>query len=113
MRMSGSTSVTVLNIDDRITQLQLAQGTLNIRVRRLDPNQVLKSTRRILRLRCASPATTGSMVDPDGDATTILVRNGEGEVFGEGAAYMLTRGNRIASRERGCAITSRSPAARR
>jgi hypothetical protein len=29
IRMSGSTSVTLLNLEDRVAQVQLAQGTLN------------------------------------------------------------------------------------
>jgi hypothetical protein len=30
IRMGGSTSVALLNLDDRVTQVQLAQGTLNV-----------------------------------------------------------------------------------
>src|SRR6185369_11866002 len=39
IRMNAGTSVSILNLDDGITQLQLTQGTLNVRVRRLAPNQ--------------------------------------------------------------------------
>jgi hypothetical protein len=42
IRMSGSTSVTLLNLEDRVTQVQLAQGTLNVRVRRLGPQEVFE-----------------------------------------------------------------------
>ena len=38
VRMSSSTSVSILNLDDRIAQLRLSQGTLNVRVRRLGRN---------------------------------------------------------------------------
>ena len=41
IRMNAGTSLSVLNLDDRIVQLQLTQGTLNVRVRRFEPNQVL------------------------------------------------------------------------
>ncbi len=34
IRMSGATSVNVLNLDDSVVQLELAQGTLNLHVRR-------------------------------------------------------------------------------
>src|SRR5450756_1833630 len=37
IRMNANTSLSVLNLDDRITQLQLTQGILNVRVRRLAP----------------------------------------------------------------------------
>src|SRR4249919_3989661 len=42
IRMSAGTSVAVLNLDDRVAQLQLTQGTLNVHVRRLDANQVFE-----------------------------------------------------------------------
>src|SRR5207244_8932049 len=38
VRMGSSTSLTLLNVDDRVVQLQLAQGNLNIRARRLGAN---------------------------------------------------------------------------
>src|SRR5512141_3331381 len=42
IRMSAGTGVSILNLDDRITQLQLTQGALNVSVRRLEPNQVFE-----------------------------------------------------------------------
>ena len=42
VRAGGATSLTLLNLDDRITQIQLSQGTLNVRVRRLDRGQVVE-----------------------------------------------------------------------
>ncbi len=42
VRMNGSTSVAVLNLDDQIAQLQLTQGALNVRVRHLEPNQIFE-----------------------------------------------------------------------
>jgi hypothetical protein len=39
MRLGGGTSVTLLNLDDRIAQVQLSQGTLKARVRRIGRNQ--------------------------------------------------------------------------
>ena len=42
VRLGASTSLTLLNIGDRVTQLQLAQGTADIRVRRLAPGEVFE-----------------------------------------------------------------------
>ena len=42
LRINAGTSVTVLNLDDNIAQLQVTQGTMNVRVRRFDPNQVME-----------------------------------------------------------------------
>ena len=36
IRIGSETGITFLNLDDRTVQIQLAQGTLNVRVRRLD-----------------------------------------------------------------------------
>src|SRR5471030_1848404 len=40
--MGSNTSVTLLNLDNRVAQLQVAQGTLNVRVRRLGPRDVVE-----------------------------------------------------------------------
>ena len=42
VRMDAGTALSVLNLDDRIAQLQLTQGTLNLRVLRLDPGQMFE-----------------------------------------------------------------------
>ena len=40
VRMNAGTSVSILNLDDQITQLQLTQGALNVRVLRLERDPV-------------------------------------------------------------------------
>src|SRR5207248_5864609 len=39
LRIGDQTSLSLLNVDDRIAQVQLTQGELDIRVWRLDPDQ--------------------------------------------------------------------------
>jgi len=89
IRMNASTGMSILNLDDRIAQLQLSQGTLNVRVRRLDPNQVLEVDTPNLAFTLRQPGEYRIEVDPDGNATTIVVRKGQGEVYGEDAAYVI------------------------
>ena len=89
VRMNASTSVSVLNLDDRIAQLQLTQGTLNVRVRRLEPNQVFEVDTPNLAFTLRQPGEYRITVDPDGDATTIVMRKGQGEVYGEDASYVI------------------------
>jgi hypothetical protein len=89
IRMSAGTGVSVLNLDDRITQLQLTQGTLNIRVRRLDPDQLIEIDTPNLAFALRQPGEYRIAVDPDGNATDIVVRRGQGEVYGDGAAYVV------------------------
>lgn len=89
IRMNANTSVSVLNLDDQITQLQLTQGTLNVRVRRLAPNQVFEVDTPNLAFTLRQPGEYRIAVDPDGNATDIIVRKGQGEALGEGAAYLI------------------------
>jgi hypothetical protein len=69
--------------------LQLTQGTLNVRVRRFDPDQVLEVDTPNLAFTLRQPGEYRITVDADGNATEIVVRKGQGEVYGEGAAYVI------------------------
>jgi hypothetical protein len=89
IRMNSGTSVSILNLDDRIAQLQLTQGTLNVRVRRLEPGQVFEVDTPNLAFTLRQPGEYRITVDPDGNATDIIVHKGQGEVYGEGAAYVV------------------------
>jgi hypothetical protein len=90
--MGGGTSVTLLNLDDRIAQLQLAQGTLNVRVRRLGPRDVVEVDTPNLAYSIRRPGGYRINVDPAGNATTVAARDGQAEVYGEGAAYLVNAG---------------------
>ena len=89
IRMGGSTSATLLNLEDRVAQVQLAQGTLNIRVRRLGPQEVFEIATPNLAYSIRSPGSYRIDVDPAGDTTAVVVRNGRAEVYGDGAAYVV------------------------
>ncbi len=81
--------MSILNLDDRIAQLQLTQGTLNVRVRSLRPGQAFEVDTPNLAFTLRQPGEYRISVDPDGNATDIVVRRGQGEVYGEGAAYVI------------------------
>src|SRR6202521_4532677 len=89
IRMSGSTSVTVLNLDDGVVQLQLAQGTLNLHVRRFEADDVLEIDTPNLAFSIRQPGDYRIDVDSTGDATSVVTRSGRAEVYGEGAAYVV------------------------
>jgi hypothetical protein len=90
VRLGSQTSVTILNLDDRVAQFQLAQGALNVRVRRLDPGQTIEIDTPLLAFSVRRPGDYRIDVDPTSAATTVAVRSGEGEVYGEGAAYVIS-----------------------
>ncbi len=89
IHMDAGTGVSILNLDDRIAQLQLTQGVLNVRVRYLEPNQLLEVDTPNLAFTLRQPGDFRIEVDPQGDATTIIVREGRGEVYGEDASYSI------------------------
>ena len=89
VRLDAGTGMSVLNLDDRIVQLQLTQGAMNVRVSRLDAHQMLEVDTPNLAFMVRKPGTFRIEVDADGNATTIIVRNGQGEVAGDGASYLV------------------------
>ncbi len=91
-RLGSTTSVTLLNLDDRIAQIDLAQGTLNLRVRRVYPEQVFEIDTPNLAFSIRRSGDYRVDVDPAGNSTLIRVRSGEGEAWGEGAAYTVGAG---------------------
>jgi hypothetical protein len=91
-RLGSTTSVALLNLDDHIAQIDLAQGTLNLRVRRVYPDQVYEIDTPNLAFSIRRAGDFRVDVDPAGNTTVIRVRSGEGEAWGEGAAYTLAAG---------------------
>src|SRR5277367_5244914 len=91
-RLGSTTSVTLLNLDDRMAQIDLAQGTLNLRVRRVYPEQVYEIDTPNLAFSIQRAGDFRVDVDAAGNATIIRVRNGEGQAWGEGAAYTIGAG---------------------
>jgi hypothetical protein len=89
IRASGGTSITLLNLDDRVVQVQLSQGTLNIRVRRLDRGHIFEIATPNLAFSIRRPGSYRIQVDPDGQTTTVTVRTGRAEVYGEGRAFII------------------------
>ncbi len=89
IRLGAYTSVTLLNLDDRIAQVQLSQGTLKVRVRRLGPNQAFEVDTPNLAFTLRRPGEYRVDVEPNDDATAVRVQSGQAEVYGEGASYAV------------------------
>jgi hypothetical protein len=92
LRLGSETSIDVLNLDDVTAQFQLAQGTLNLRVRRVYGDQVFEIDTPNLAFSVRRPGDYRIDVDPAGNATILRVRSGEGEAWGENAAYVIAAG---------------------
>ena len=89
LRLDAFTGVSILNLDDQIAQLQLTQGVLSINVRYLDPEQVFEVDTPNLAFVVRQPGQYRIEVDPDNDATNIVVRRGAGEAYGDQQSYLL------------------------
>ena len=87
LRLSANTAVTLLNLSDTVTQIQLSSGTLLLRVLRLDDNETYEIDTPNLAFSVLRPGLYRISVDGTGNSTAVLIRRGQGEVTGGGAAY--------------------------
>ncbi|MEO7208567.1 MAG: DUF6600 domain-containing protein [Steroidobacteraceae bacterium] len=92
LRLAANTSVSLLNLSDNVTQIQLSSGTLLLRVRRLDDNETYEVDTPNLAFTALRPGLYRISVDPSGNSTAVLIRRGQGEVTGGGSAYSLADG---------------------
>jgi len=94
IRVGGETGITFLNLDDRTVQIQLAQGTMDVYVRRLDGGDAFEIDTPNLAFTLQRPGEYRVDVDPNGNATAVTVRSGEGEATGGGSDYHMDSGDR-------------------
>ena len=93
MRMSSETSVTLTNLSDETVQIELDQGTLNLRIRHLYSGEIYEIDTPNLAFTVTKSGEYRFDVDPNGDVTWVTVRKGEGEATGEGRAVKVRGGD--------------------
>ena len=87
VRLGPDTSVEILELDDSIAQFRLTQGTLNLRVRRMDSGQVYEVATPTLAFTVNRPGRYRIDVDARDQHTTIVVWEGAGTAYGESANF--------------------------
>jgi hypothetical protein len=92
IRISSQTSISFLNLDDQVAQIQLAQGSMNIRVRRLDQDEAYEVDMPNVAFSILSPGEYRFDVDPSGQSSTITVKVGNGDATGGDNTYNLVAG---------------------
>ena len=92
VRLSASTLFTLTNLDDRIAQMHLQQGTLLLRVRRVDRNQVIEVDTPNLAFVINQPGEYRITVNADADSTEVITRSGRANVYDAGASYSVASG---------------------
>ncbi len=89
IRIAALTSMDVLRLDEVGTQLRLAQGTLLVRLRRLDAGENFEISTPSGAVLLVQPGSYRLSVDPAGTATTVLVQRGQADVLSGNAPFSL------------------------
>src|SRR6266849_416956 len=89
VRLGANTGFSFLNLDDNTVQVQLTEGTLRIRIRRLSRDEIFEVDTPNLAFNASRPGTYRINVNDAGDTTVVVVRQGEGEVTGGGQSYSV------------------------
>jgi len=89
IRLGASTGFSFLNLNDNTVQLQVTEGTLRIRVQRLDRNDNFEVDTPNLAFSILRPGVYRISVNEAGDTTVVNVRDGEGQVTGGGESYSV------------------------
>ena len=84
--------MTVSNLDDHIAQFQLQQGTLEFRVRRLPNGNIVEVDTPNLAFTVTRAGQYRVFVDAQDGSTTVSVRSGSADVYGENASYAVATG---------------------
>jgi hypothetical protein len=92
IRLGELTGFSFLNLDDRTVQIRLTEGTVNVRVRRLDQDQTLEIDTPNIAFNVLRPGSYRVSVNENGDSTIVNVRDGQGEVTGGDSAYPIRAG---------------------
>jgi hypothetical protein len=89
IRLSSETSLTFLELDDRVLQLRLAQGSALLRVHHLDDDDTVEIDTPNLAFTVQRTGEYRVDVDPDGRTTIVDVYRGRGEAVGGGNSYTV------------------------
>ena len=76
IRLGQMTGFSFLNLDDRTVQIRLTEGTVNVRVRRLDQDQTLEIDTPNIAFNVLRPGSYRVSVNENGDSTIVNVRDG-------------------------------------
>jgi hypothetical protein len=89
IRLGSTTGFSFLNLSDNVTQIQVTEGSLRVRVKRLDEHETFEIDTPNLAFSVLRPGTYRINVNEAGDTTVVTVHGGEGEVTGGGQAFTV------------------------
>lgn len=92
LRLSNDTGISFLTLDDRTVQIQLAQGELEVHLRRLAAGEAFEIDTPNLALTFTRAGEYVVQTDPGGSFTMIIAREGEAQVTGGGDSFDIRAG---------------------
>src|SRR5215471_19988350 len=92
IRLNSETSITLLDLDDNVTQVRLSLGSLFFRVRHLRDGETFEVNTPNLAFTVYQPGEYRLDVNENGDQTTAAVWRGDAEITGGGSSYRLNEG---------------------
>jgi len=93
IRMGAQTSFGFLNLDDRTVQLKLSEGDMNVRLHNFASDQVFEVDTPNAAVTLLRDGSYRFRVDPSGNMSFVVVREGQAEITGGGQAITLDAGN--------------------
>src|SRR5215475_14569444 len=94
IHLGANTGFSFLNLDDQTVQIELSSGTINVRVRELDRNDVFEIDTPNQAFSVSEPGHYRVEASENGDYTVVTIRDGSGESTGNGQSYTLHAGQR-------------------
>ena len=92
--LNNNTGISFINLDDRTAQIQLSSGSVSVRVRHLDRDDVFEIDTPNQAFSIFQPGRYRVEASEDGSYTVVSIREGEGESTGNGQTYTLHAGQR-------------------
>jgi hypothetical protein len=94
IHLSSNTALSFLNLDDQTTQMRLAEGSINFRIRELREGDVYEVDTPNLSFNVTQAGAFRIDVNENGDGTRVTAIRGEGEVTANGQTYTVHAGER-------------------
>jgi hypothetical protein len=94
IHIGSMTALSFLNLDENITQMRLAEGAVNFRVRELREGDLYEVDTPNLAFTVKQAGAFRIDVTENGDATRVTALRGEGEVTAGGQTYTVHAGER-------------------
>jgi hypothetical protein len=96
VRMDQMTAMSVVNLNDQLTQLSVTAGSLNVHIRNLGPNENFEVDTPNSAIMLERPGDYRINADGDNSLTAVVVRSGDAEVTAGAAGASNVRNGQMA-----------------